>query len=349
MKILKRVIFFILGFLILLAAIYMLGPIPVMPKLEAVQFNIPDDFSRIEQLVQEDKKTPFLKANNESRLIWADSIPQKTEYSLLYLHGFSASPEEGFDMALAYAKRYHCNLYLPRLHGHGLQEEEPLLDFHSDDLFQSAAKALAIAQKLGDNVIIMGTSTGATLAMPLAAQNQDIHSLVFYSPNFSLADPNSKWLSKPWGLRIVRKVSGGNYYTWDADEYGQKYWTTKYRLEALVELQALLETSMTKKIFKAVKQPAFIGYYYKDAEYQDDVISVAAIKKMTPLFGTPADKIQMQAFPNSGRHVICNPNSSNDFETVKKATFRFAEEIQGLSPWPTKSGSPSDQDIAQAP
>lgn len=316
----------------LLVAIYMLGPIPSTPKLEAVQFEIPDDLTRIEQLVKEDGKTPFLKANNASRLVWADSFPQKTEFVILYLHGFSASPEEGYDMAFAYARRYHCNLYLPRLFGHGLEEEESMLNMDAELLFQSAAKALAVAQKMGEKVIIMGTSTGATLAMPLAAVHQDIHSLIFYSPNFRLADPKSKWLSKPWGLTFARKVFRGNYYTWEADEYGQKYWTTKYRLEALVELQALLDKSIQPKTFNKITQPTFIGYYFKDAENQDDAISVAAIQELAPSLGTPRDKVHIQAFPNSGKHVICNPNSSNDYETVKAATFRFAEEIQGLSP-----------------
>jgi esterase/lipase len=349
MKILKKVIFLLLGLVALIVAVYLVGPKPASPQLAVPEFVIPDDLTRIEQMVQEDTKTPYLKANNQSHLIWADSIPKKTEYVLLYLHGFSASPEEGHEMAVTFAKRYHCNLYNPRLYGHGLEEEEPMLDMNAEKLFHSAAHALAVAKKLGEKVIVMATSTGATLTMPLAANQDKIHSMIFYSPNFGLADPNSKWLSKPWGLAIVRQVIGSNYYTWDADEYGHKYWTTRYRLEALIELQALLDKCIQPEVFKAVKQPVFMGYYYKDQENQDDAISVAAIQEMYPFFGTPTDKLTKLAFPNSGRHVICNPNSSNDYETVKQATFRFAEETLGLSPASAKSDAPSDQDIAQAP
>lgn len=344
MKIFRKVIFFIIGLLFLLAAIYMLGPTPATPSLQAAPYSTPDDLSLIEQLIKEDSKTPFLKANNQSRLVWADSIPRKTDYVLLYLHGYSASPEEGYEMAVAYAKRYHCNLYLPRLLGHGLAEEEPFLSLRADDLFQSASDALAIAKKMGQKVIIMATSTGATLALPMAAVDPDIHSLVFYAPNFSLADPNAKWLSRPWGLQIARKLLRSNYYTWEADEYGHKYWTTKYRLEGLIELQALLDKVITPELFSQVKQPAFIGYYFKDHEHQDDAISVAAIKEMAPLLGTPKEQLHVEAFPNSGKHVICNPNSSDDFETVKAATFRFAEEILGLEPWVAPPPPATDQD-----
>ncbi len=334
MKILKKMFLAILCILLILFAVYMLGPKPGKLQLTPEAFSLSEDLALVEQMVDKDAKTPGLKSNNASRLIWADSFPGKTDFVLLYLHGFSASPEEGYDMAVAFSRRYHCNVYLPRLFGHGLTEDEPMLNMDANQLFQSASQALAIAQKLGKQVIIMGTSTGATLALPLAAQNPDIHSFIFYSPNFGLADPNAKWLSKPWGLQIARRITGSNNYRWETDDYGQKYWTTEYRLEGLVQLQSLLDHCVKPELFSQLKQPVFIGYYFKDEQHQDDAISVSSILTSQNWFGTPATQKWVKAFPEAEGHVICNPNSSKAFEEVQAATFSFAEEILGLSPKP---------------
>ena len=45
----------------------------------------------------EDKESEVLdiKPGNEAKIIWADSSKTRTEYAVVYLHGFSASREEG--------------------------------------------------------------------------------------------------------------------------------------------------------------------------------------------------------------------------------------------------------------
>jgi hypothetical protein len=53
-----------------------------------------------------------------------------------------------------------------------------------------------------------------------------------------------------------------------------------------------------------VKIPVFLGYYYKDEEHQDNVVSVDAMKEMFEQLGTPASLKKSEAFPNSGNHVI---------------------------------------------
>ena len=47
-----------------------------------------------------------------------------------------------------------------------------------------------------------------------------------------------------------------------------------------------------------------MGYYYKDEEHQDNVVSVDAMKEMYAALGTPAALKREEAFPNSGNHVI---------------------------------------------
>ncbi|MFR6382415.1 MAG: alpha/beta hydrolase [Odoribacter splanchnicus] len=68
-----------------------------------------------------------------------------------------------------------------------------------------------IAHKLGKKVIIMGTSTGCTLALMLAADFPVlVDALILYSPNIKIKNPMAPLLSGPWGLQISGAVHGGN-------------------------------------------------------------------------------------------------------------------------------------------
>ncbi len=274
-----------------------------------------------------------IKPDNEARIIWFDSIPKKTEYSIVYLHGWSASQEEGDPIHIETAKRYGCNLYLPRLAGHGLSEDEPMLNLTADQVINSAKQAIAVAKLLGEKVIVMGTSTGGTLALHLAGGDEDIASLLLYSPNIEIYDPNAKLLAKPWGLQLAKLVKDSDYHEFDRDiDLKNKYWTTKYRLEALTHLQAMIDYTMVPETFNEVTQPIFLGYFYKNDSIQDNVVSVPAMLNMFNELGTKDSLKRKVAFPNAGNHVMTSYVSSKDLESVRKETNKFFEEILQIQP-----------------
>ncbi|MCB0644885.1 MAG: alpha/beta hydrolase, partial [Phaeodactylibacter sp.] len=268
--------------------------------------------------------------NNEARIIWADSI-RKTPYSVVYLHGFSASQMEGDPLHRDFAKRYGANLYLARLAEHGLKDPEAFHHLSPQELLDSAKEALAIGQLLGEKVIIMATSSGCTLATYLAAEQPEwADALIFYSPNIDLANASSAILTYPWGLQVGRLVVGGTHRSFEMSPEAAPYWTTRYRVEGLVALRTLLNQTMKKSTFERVTKPLFLGYYYKNQEEQDDVISVPALLEFFDLVQTPADQKQLVAFKEAKSHVIGSTLTSREFEGVEAATFRFAEQILGL-------------------
>jgi alpha-beta hydrolase superfamily lysophospholipase len=83
----------------------------------------------------------------------------------------------------------------------------------AENLWESAQQAYAIGKQLGNKVILMGTSTGGTLALQLAAAYPEIAGLVLYSPNIAINDPNAWILNNPWGLQIARLVKGSKLNT----------------------------------------------------------------------------------------------------------------------------------------
>ena len=333
MRILIKTLKVLALLIMVLAAAFFLGPKVEKPSLDQTTPEFTSDLVALEkEIVQKETSTPNIKSDNQARIIWNDSIPQKTDYSIVYLHGWSASQEEGEPVHIETAKKYGCNLYLPRLAGHGISEKEAMLNLTAEDLLQSAEEALAVGKQLGDKVILMGTSTGGTLALHLAKNDPDVVVLLLYSPNIEIFDPNAKLMTGPWGLQVLRAVKGGDYHEFDTDiDLKNQYWTTKYRIEALTQLQALLDVTMSKEAFAEVTQPVFMGYYFKDEIHQDSVVSVPAMLKMFDDLGTPKELKKKVAFPNAGDHVMTSYITSKDLESVKKETNNFLEQIVGLN------------------
>ena len=330
----KRLLKFVFLLAALLLVAYLLGPEVDSPSLDKSLPVVTSDPVQLEREINErEAAIPNIKPDNEARIVWADSIPGKTDYSIVYLHGWSASQEEGDPIHLETAKRYGCNLYLPRLAGHGLVEDEPMLTITADQLLDSAKEAIAVGKQLGNKVILMATSTGGTLALHLAGGDPDIAGLLLYSPNIEIFDPNAKLLAKPWGLQLARLVKGSDYHEFeDPSEADKKYWTTKYRVEALTHLQVLVDQTMTEETFASVEQPVFLGYYYKDEIHQDSTVSVPAMLRMFDQLGTPDDQKRKVAFPEVGEHVMTSYITSGDLESVKRETNRFFEDVLGLNP-----------------
>ena len=321
-----KILLYILGVLII---VYLFGPQPDTPKYATAMPLVPPT-AELEKFIAANEAMHKLRPNNEARIVWTnDSLKQKTEYAIVYIHGFSASQEEGNPVHRNIAKQFGCNLFLSRLAEHGIDTTEQLMNLTADNYWESVKEALAIGKQLGNKVILMGTSTGATQALQLAATYpNDIAALVLYSPNIAINDNNAWMLNNHWGLQIARLVKGGNYNdpTDDRPIYKQ-YWNKPYRLEAIVALEEMLETTMTKKTFKKIKQPVLLLYYYKDEQHQDDVVKVSAIKEMFTQLATDTINKRAIALPNTGNHVMASPVKSKDVESVERETKKFLEEV----------------------
>ncbi|MBN2893842.1 MAG: hypothetical protein JXL97_18380 [Bacteroidales bacterium] len=321
----------IAGLIILVLLVgFFIGPREKAPKLSAeIVDTLPAELKTLEKFISDrENSIKTLKSDNESRIIWAnpDSI-HKTKYCFVYLHGFTASPIEGNGLSSVLSEKYNANIYLPRLQAHGTESDENMLDFNIEKYWKSAQESYLIGKKLGEKVILLGTSTGGSLALMIAAEYSDIEAIMLYSPNIDLYDNKSFILAMPWGLQITRLFYGGKYRSWDANEEQDKYWQHYYRLEALVKLKVMLKSYMTKELFTRVTQPVFLGYYYENDENQDHVVSVPAMLEMFDELGTPADKKVKVAFPKAGEHVLTWLYSAKSIDEVRNETFNFLDKI----------------------
>ena len=299
----------VLGVIVLLIGVYFLGPKPETPVLtpSAIWTDIPDSVSQMDAYIAAKESKTVLKPGNEARVIWADSTqPKKTKIVFMYVHGFSASPMEGDPLHREVAKKFGANLLLARVAGHGVPDSDSTYaNVTADDYYQSVENYYAIAKKLGDEVVVLGTSFGGAMSLVLAANHPEIRALMLYGPCIAIKDPNATLLDNPWGLQMAHLITGSDYRDIPVMAPGHaENWSLHYRLEGVVAIQNFLTNAMKKEVFAKVKMPVFMGYYYKDQEHQDQVVSVDAMKVMFEQLGTPASLKKSEAFPNSGNHVI---------------------------------------------
>ena len=279
------------------------------------------------------KATKNLKPDNEARIIWANpATPEETKYVLVYIHGFSASCKEGYPVNYDFAKRYGINMYCARLADHGVSDEKPMINLTAERFLESAKQALQIGRQLGKKVILMSTSTGGTLSLELAADNPWIYALIMYSPNVDVVDQKAHWLTNKFGYGLAKMVKG-DMITYDDDPPEvQKYWQSKYHINGVRAMTQLLEKTMTPETFAKVKQPVFVGYYYKNEEEKDPTVSIDAMMKMYDELGTSANLKQKVAFPNAGCHPIPSGIYNKHYKDVETKTYEFAEKVLGMNP-----------------
>lgn len=326
----KRIWIWLLAIVLALVIIYIAGPAPSAPAYSMAMPKVPAASSALENYISQKEHQHHLKPDNEARIVWYnDSLKNKTDYVIVYLHGFSASQFEGAPTHRNIAKMFGCNLYLSRLAEHGIDTVDALINLTADEYWESAKEALAIGKQLGKKVILMATSTGGTNALQLAAAYpNDVAALILLSPNIAINDPNAWLLNNHWGKQLANVVKGSPYNTArDKRLVYKQYWNYQYRLEAAVALEEYLETTMVPATFENVKQPVLLLYYYKDEQHQDAVVKVSAMLNMYGELGTAANRKREIAMPNTGDHVIGSPFKSHDAMGVQNQIEKFMEEV----------------------
>ena len=316
---------------------YLAGPTEHPKAVKDEPITLDPDLVKLEQSIAASERQVKLRPDNEARIVWADSSQKvKTPYSIVYIPGFSASWAEGDPVHKQIAVHFGCNLYLARTAEHGLNSPDVFKELTPANYAASAERALAIGKALGDKVVVMGTSAGGMLALYLAAHHPEIDGLILYSPCIAVANPALKLATRPWGKQILDQVFRGEHVL-NAHYSGDrtKYWLTNYHTNGLITLQTMLDEFMTPEQFANVKQPVFMGYYYKDEEHQDKVVSVSAMLEMYDELGTPANKKEKQAFPEAGDHVIGSHFTSKDLTGVYRATEKFMENVLKMPAAPT--------------
>ncbi|NOT75170.1 MAG: alpha/beta hydrolase [Cyclobacteriaceae bacterium] len=328
----KLIFKILLSLLVILIVAYFLGPKPSTEDIGVSlrKIEIPDSLMELERsIVESERATHGIKPDNQARIVWADSTKKsKTKIAFLYLHGFTASMGDGFPVHIDLAKKFDANLYLFRNEHHGVDLGDSTMKGASvNDFIYGAERALMIAKKLGDEVIVVGTSLGGGLAIYLASQHPEIKAIVLYAPGVGAVDKTADIVTGHWGYQIGKLALGSEYiFNPDTIKSHLKYWQMRAHLNGVIAGVRVVH-AMKKELFEKISCPVFLGYYYKNETEQDKAASVPAMLKMYDELGTPPDLKRKIAFPNSGDHVIASKFASGDWMAVEEETYKWLSEV----------------------
>ncbi len=220
-----------------------------------------------------ESQVPGITPGTEKRVIWRPgSEERRTRYSVLYVHGFSATSQEIRPVPDRIADALGANLVYTRLQGHGLSGSE-LAAASPSVWMQDLAEALAAARAVGDEVVVISTSTGGTLVAAAAlnpAMSDKVAAMIFVSPNFGVNSPAAFLMTWPAARYWLPWVLGGELGVSDAGPAREKYWTTSYPWSALAPMGALVKMVVGLD-FSAARTPALFWFSDQDRRVRADL------------------------------------------------------------------------------
>lgn len=301
--------------------------------MDETSAKIPDRPTDLEEYIAKRESTADLKPGTEACIRWHNpEKPSQTHTALVYLHGFRASHPEGNPVHKRVAQACGCNLYLSRMQEHGIRSKYPLLNLTEQKLIESARFALEIGKKIGNRVVLMGTSTGGSLALFLAAQpelKKEIAALILYSPLIQFYRIINQLVIHTPIRKLMNVIPGRQYLikTAHTTKAQDRIWNKQYALGGALALGSFVRHNMKEALFSSVSYPAFVGYYYKNKQQQDKVVSVQALKKMGRQLQSQTKNVHVVNFPNAQNHVICNPLVAQSTGEVTAKTIQFLKDL----------------------
>lgn len=234
-------------------------------------------------------------------ILWNDTRQgphRKTPLALVYLHGFSASRSDIFPVVETLARRLGANAFLTRLAAHGMAAPNEFATVTAQDWLDDAREALAVGERIGDRVILIGISTGALLATMAALEDGTSHiaALILLSPNFGLADWRGQFVAGPLGPWLARLLIGADY-SFRPDSSGHaEFWTTRYPSRAIVAVMDLVNHARALDLGKLAIPTLII---YTDS---DTVVDTQAIRDRFDEIG--ARRKLLIDLPEASRHEL---------------------------------------------
>jgi alpha-beta hydrolase superfamily lysophospholipase len=209
----------------------------------------------------------------EKRVIWRDGFKeQRTPVSVLYVHGFSATSEEIRPVPDQVAEALGANLVFTRLRGHG-RSGDAMAEATVNHWMMDLAEGLAAARQVGDKVVVIATSTGATLMTAAALDtemSQDVATMIFVSPNYGINNPLVPLLTLPAARYWLPPLAGHQRSFPARNASHETFWTNTYPSVAVLPMAALVDSVMKKDVSQ-IDVPALFWLSASDRVVRPDL------------------------------------------------------------------------------
>ena len=297
---LRFFVYLIVGLIIVAGGVFLMGPrTEVSTRIHFDPAAIGEDVETY--LADEEARVDDIRDGLQKRVVWA--FPQsraKTPLAIVYIHGFSASSGEVQPLADIAAERLGANLYYARLSGHG-RTGDAMAEATVEDWVNDLAEALAIGRRLGEQVIVMGTSTGGTLATWAAAQPRlmdSVAGIINISPNYGVQAFGAGLLTMPWSKQIAELVQGKRRSFEPKNELHARYWTHEYPTSAVLPMAELVKLANNAEIHN-IQVPALFVYSSKDSVVRPELTAEVIAR-----WGAATEVALIENSDDENNHVI---------------------------------------------
>lgn len=263
-RMIRRLLIGLGATLSLAALLFLLGPTYPLDTRDT-PITLPDDALELDPwLANSEQALGDVVAGAEKRIRWAHADRRRTGLSIIYLHGYTATRQEVDPLCDELADALDANVFYTRLAGHG-RDPHAMGSVTGSEWLHDAREALAIGRAIGDRVIVIGTSTGGTLALWLAqrADAKDIAAQVLISPNLGPRERSGELLAGPWGAELLQALIGDEYRWTPRNAEQAKYWTWKYPSHALLPMMALVR-EVRRSPLESIRTPTLVIYSPND-------------------------------------------------------------------------------------
>ncbi|TAK92352.1 MAG: alpha/beta fold hydrolase [Burkholderiaceae bacterium] len=312
--------------LLAVVLIFLAGP-RVSLNIAVQPVVLPQTAEALEEYLRTAEATqPGIVPGTEKTIVWAHpATRERTPLALVYLHGFSASRQEIAPVVEQVAARLGANVFYTRLTGHG-RGGAAMLDASVNAWAQDGVEALAVTRQLGDKVVVIGTSTGGTLAVWLLANgyDQNVAAAILVSPNFAPRDPKSEFLIWPWGETIARMVAGPTWRFLATNELSRRYWTYEFPIGGLLPMMGMVEVTRRSNLAR-IQTPLLTIY-----STQDKVVNSTATERNFARIGTTRKRLlRFENSSDTKSHVLAGAaKSPSSTAEVRDLMLEFLQELQ---------------------
>ena len=317
------------------AALFAIKPpaLQYHPGSSRTTANFEAGFSDLER---RDDRLMGIIPGTEKRIRWySGDVNSRTTWSVVYLHGFSATRQEIAPVGEMIADQLGANLFETRLAGHG-RVRSPLAGVRAEDWLDDGVEALTVGTAIGQQIVLIGTSTGATLALALAKLPgfQEVADMILISPNFAPRDPAAEFLTWPGGPQLAYMIKGDTQSWTPANELQGRFWSTSYPMAAVVEMMRLVKFA---RAGLPLLLDASVMVIYSPA---DTVIDVDQILSAFPLLSAPRKRLlAVETSGDRSNHVLAGDIlAPENNQLLANAIVEFVLEEQTAPRHPDQKG-----------
>lgn len=283
-------------------AVFLAGPRNEFgPNTPTQRILLPDNIEGLEAaLAASEAAYPDIRLGTAKGIVWASNAKRRTPWSVVYIHGFSASRLETAPLAELVAKALGANVFYTRLTGHG-RSDTAMGEASVQDWMADALEALRIGKTLGERVLVISCSSGSTLAtwLALTPEGKQVAGHVFISPNFGPKNKRSEIINAPWGKEIAIALEGQTRGRVTDDAGETRGWNHRYPTRALFPMMAMVKNARDSDLSRFTT-PVKVLYSLND-QTVDPLETQAAFARI----GAPLKSIEVVNYSKSkGQHVL---------------------------------------------